>query len=88
MPRIWTQIPLFLDYLGGRQSLNSLFTVPTTESVLAHLQMLLDKGPDTKEAIHNVYDLPSIELVIRYLHAAAAFPEKSHLAQEAGTETI
>jgi hypothetical protein len=27
-----------------------------------------------QEYIHNVYELPSIEPAIRYLHAAAGFP--------------
>ena len=42
-----------------------------------HLQILLDKRPNTKEAIHNVYDLPSIEPAIPYFHAAAGFPTKA-----------
>jgi hypothetical protein len=29
------------------------------------------------EYIHNVYELPSIEPTVRYLHAAACFPSKS-----------
>jgi hypothetical protein len=31
----------------------------------------------TEEVASNVYDLPSTERVIRYLHAAAGFPTKS-----------
>jgi hypothetical protein len=30
-----------------------------------------------REYIHNVYELPSLEPTIRYLHAAAGFPPKS-----------
>jgi hypothetical protein len=30
-----------------------------------------------REYIHNVYELPSLELTICYLHAAASFPPKS-----------
>jgi hypothetical protein len=30
-----------------------------------------------REYIHNVYKQPSLELTIRYLHAAAGFPPKS-----------
>ena len=33
--------------------------------------------PSAAEAIHNVYELPSIERTIRYLHAAAGFPTKA-----------
>ena len=68
---------LLLDSPDGRQYLNSFFTVPTTESILYHLQILLDKRPDGKEAIHHVYDLPSIEPAIRYLRVAAVFPAKA-----------
>ena len=32
--------------------------------------------PSTEEAIHNFYELPSIERTIRYLHASAGFPTK------------
>ena len=41
------------------------------------LNVFLDQAPDATEAIHNVYDLPSIAPAIRYLHAAAGFPTKS-----------
>ena len=30
-----------------------------------------------RQAIHNVYELPSVEQTIRYLHAAAGFPTKA-----------
>ena len=39
----------------------------TAISLLAH----------RREYIHNVYELPSIEPTIRYLHAAAGFPVKA-----------
>ena len=41
------------------------------------LQILLDKCPDTKEAMHNVYNLPSIEPSTHYLHAVADFTIES-----------
>ena len=68
---------LLVDSPTGRQSSDSLFTVPTTETILDQLQVLLDKRPDTKEAIQHVYDLPSIKPAIWYLHAAAGFPTKT-----------
>ena len=68
---------LLLNSPDGRQSLNSLFTVPTTETVLDHLQILPDERPDTKEVIHHIYDLPSIEPAIQYLHTAVSFPIKA-----------
>ena len=33
--------------------------------------------PSAEEAIHNVYELPSIERTIRYLHAAAELQNKA-----------
>ena len=68
---------LLLDSQDGRKSLNSLFIVPTIDNVLDHLQILLDKRPDIKEATHNVYNLPSIESANWYLHEAAEFPAKA-----------
>ena len=68
---------LLLDSPDRSQSLNSLFTVPTTGSVLDHLQILLDERPNMKVTIHNVYALPIIEPAIQYLHAAAGFLTKA-----------
>ena len=42
--------------------------------------MLCHTDPATplpEEAIHNVYEIPSIEHTIRYVHAASGFPTKS-----------
>ena len=37
---------------------------------------MIQQAPKTTESINNVYDLPSIEPTIRYLHDAAGFPTK------------
>jgi len=37
---------------------------------------LLPNCPDTKEAVHNVYELKTKPEMIRYYHAAAGFPTK------------
>ena len=69
---------LLLDSKNGQQSLNPLYIVPTTKEVCNHLSSLLDTNrPPTREAINNVYELPSIKPTIRYLHGAAGFPTKS-----------
>ena len=47
--------------------------MPTTGSVLDHLQILLDEHPNKKEATHHVYDLHSIEPSTQHFHAAAGF---------------
>ena len=39
--------------------------------------LLYENRPSPTEAIANVYELPSTEKTIRYLHAAAGFPTKS-----------
>ena len=68
---------VLLNSPDGRQSLNSMYHVPSTEDIMSKLNILLDQRPDPREAINNVYDMPSIEPAIRYLHAAAGFPTKS-----------
>jgi len=68
---------VLLDSLDGRHSLNSMYVVPSTKQIRTKLSILLDHRPDPKEAINHVYDMPSIQPVIRYLHVAAGFPTKS-----------
>ena len=41
-----------------------------------HNDTLLVDRPSPQEAIASVYELPSVEKTIRYLHAAAGFPTK------------
>ena len=69
---------LLLESQNGRQSLNPLYSLPTTNKICNHLSSLLDVHCQSPwEAIFNVYELPSIELIIRYLHGATDFPTKS-----------
>ena len=68
---------VLLDSPDGRQSLNAMYVLPSTEQIRNKLSILLDHRPDPKEAINHVYDMPSIQPAIRYLHAAAGFPTKS-----------
>ena len=65
---------LILDSKCGLQSTHPRYHVPTPTHIREHLQASLQC--DT-EHILNVYELPSIEQSIRYLHAAAGFPTKS-----------
>eukprot|EP00804_Cyclotella_cryptica_P007757 CCRYP_001358-RA/>CCRYP_001358-RA protein AED:0.08 eAED:0.05 QI:0/0/0/1/0/0/4/0/1076 len=53
---------------------SSRYHVPTPTHIREHLQASLQCNTDH---ILNVYELPSIEQSIRYLHAAAGFPTKS-----------
>ena len=60
----------------GRESLNCLYTVPTTASFLAYFEVF-NSNQAVGETINNVYELPSLARVVQYLHAAAGFPTKS-----------
>jgi hypothetical protein len=40
------------------------------------LRTISDQDNSTKESVNNVYDLPSINQTVKYLHAAAGFPTK------------
>eukprot|EP00804_Cyclotella_cryptica_P011352 CCRYP_016364-RA/>CCRYP_016364-RA protein AED:0.38 eAED:0.38 QI:0/-1/0/1/-1/1/1/0/377 len=65
---------LILDSKCGLQSTHPRYHVPTPTHIREHLQASLQCNTDH---ILNVYELPSIEQSIRYLHAAAGFPTKS-----------
>ena len=60
-------------------SLNSLYNVPSSVAVLENIVLCHTDpaSPSPEEEIHNVYELPSIERTIRYLHAEEGFPTKS-----------
>ncbi len=65
---------LLLDHPHGHDSINAMYQVETTTVTRDHIRCM---GCHTsKEHIHNVYELPSIEPSIQYLHGAAGFPTK------------
>eukprot|EP00804_Cyclotella_cryptica_P012654 CCRYP_016928-RA/>CCRYP_016928-RA protein AED:0.83 eAED:0.83 QI:0/-1/0/1/-1/1/1/0/246 len=66
---------LILDSKCGLQSTQPRYHVPTPTHIREHLQASLQCNTDH---ILNVYELPSIEQSIRYLHAAAGFPLNQH----------
>jgi hypothetical protein len=66
---------LILDGPTGTESLNSLYTVPSSAAMLEHIEIF--SRPNPNETINNVYELPSIEKAVRYLHGAAGFPTKA-----------
>ena len=45
--------------------------------MLKHIEIFKKDRPSPSEDINNVYELPSIEPAIRYLHGAAGFPTKA-----------
>ena len=65
---------LILDSPCGQTSSNTRYKVPSTEQVQEHLKASIERAQDS---ICNVYEPPSIQQAIRYLHASAGFPTKT-----------
>ena len=65
---------ILLDSPCGQKSTNNQYIIPATHKVREHLKASIERETDT---IGNVYELPSINQTIRYLHAAAGFPTKA-----------
>eukprot|EP00804_Cyclotella_cryptica_P025708 CCRYP_002910-RA/>CCRYP_002910-RA protein AED:0.40 eAED:0.40 QI:0/-1/0/1/-1/1/1/0/248 len=65
---------LILDSPCGTKSLNTKYVVPSTEEIRA---LIASSSAREQHSILNVYELPSIQQTIRYLHAAAGFPAKT-----------
>ena len=68
---------LLLNGTTGTESLNTTYTVPKSDRIIQHMQTNCDNRPAPDKAINNVYELPSNEPTIRYLHDAAGFPTKA-----------
>jgi hypothetical protein len=64
---------LLLDHPHKHDCLNLLYEVESTTTTREHINAIILQIIGW-EYIHNVYELPSIEPLIRYLHAAAEFP--------------
>ena len=45
--------------------------------MIKHIDIFKNDRPSPSEAINNVYEFPSIEPAIRYLHGASGFPTKA-----------
>ena len=67
---------LLLNGPTGNDFLNSLYSVPLTPKMCSCLEVFDHIRPSAVEEINNVYELPIIELSIRYLHGAAGIPIK------------
>ena len=55
--------------------MHAMYSVPSSVAMLAHI--LLFSKPDQAKAIHDMYELPSVERAVHYLHATAGFPTKA-----------
>jgi hypothetical protein len=53
-----------------------MYTVETNQISREHVALQMGKN-HRQEYLHNVYELPSVEPTIRYLHGAAGFPTKT-----------
>jgi hypothetical protein len=68
---------LVLDHPSGQgSSLNSMYIVETNQISRNHVTLQMCKN-HCQQYLHNVYELPSVEPTIQYLHGAAGFPTKA-----------
>jgi hypothetical protein len=67
---------LLLDHPSGLDSLNAMYAVSSSTVARNHVALHLGKLAQ-RDHIHNVYELPSVEPTIRYLHGAAGFPTRA-----------
>ena len=76
---------LVIDCSTGTESLNSLYSLPSTAKILNHIKASTqDLMPSPLEATNNVYELPSIESAICYLYGTADFPTKANWVKGRG----
>ena len=68
---------LIINSPFGLESLNSVYYLPSSDAITTHVAACCNNRPPPKEIINNVYELPTIEPAIQYLHGAAGFPTKA-----------
>jgi hypothetical protein len=67
---------LLLDHPSGLDSPNAMYAVSSSTVACNHVALHLGKLA-LRDHIHNIYELPSVEPTIRYLHRAAGFPTRA-----------
>ena len=67
---------ILLDHPLGHSSLHAMYEVANMTLTFQHINATSALA-HCWEYLHNVYELPSLEATIRYLHAAAGFPPKA-----------
>jgi hypothetical protein len=67
---------LLLDHPLGLDSLDAMYTVSSSTVARNHMALHLGKLAQ-RDHICNVYELPSVEPTIRYLHGGAGFPTRA-----------
>ena len=65
---------VLLDSKCGMKSRSTKYIIPSSTRVRDYLKTTVEQK---EEAINNVYEIPSLEQAIRYLHAAAGYPTKA-----------
>jgi hypothetical protein len=68
---------LILDSPSGLESLNSMYSLPSSKHTKAHIMACYNKRPPPAEATNNVYKFLSIKSFIWYLHGVKGFPRKA-----------
>jgi hypothetical protein len=78
VPNVWNlnTDTILLNHPLGHSSLHAMYEVANTTLTRQHIDAIFLLA-HCREYIHNVYELPSLEPTICYLHAAASFPQKS-----------
>jgi hypothetical protein len=67
---------LLLDHPSGLDSLNAMYAVSSSTVACNHVALHLGNLAQ-QDHIHNVYEIPSVEPTIGYLHGAAEFPTRA-----------
>ncbi len=78
VPNVWklNMETILLDHPLGHLSLHAMYEVANTTLTCQHIDAI-SLLANCREYIHNIYEIPSLEPIVCYLHAAAGFPPKS-----------
>lgn len=68
---------ILFDGTTGTESLNLLYSVPSTTNLLNQSENFIHERPSPLEAINYVYKIPIFDSALHYLHSAAGFTTKA-----------
>ncbi len=77
VPNVWNlnMDRILFDHPLGHSSLHTMYEVANMTLTRQHINAI-SLLAHCREYFHNVYKLPSLEPIVRYLHAATGFPPK------------
>jgi hypothetical protein len=78
---------ILLNHPLGHLSLNAMYEVANTTLTWQHINAISALA-HRRDYLHNVYELPSLEPTVCYLHAATGFPPKINMAQSRLTRQL